>query len=186
MLHKFRLLLTTATLAIFLIACGSETNDNAESTDQALDSVEVQSEEASTTADTSNETQESETDTATEENETVADEAEEDTSETADSKTTESETTEPAEKPVEETTEENKDARFQVAVQKILEATDLNAEDYVFTFENTEDYIEVEVREKTEDEVTPLAGIYRYFPETDEVLISDYLTGEFIPYDDVQ
>jgi len=183
MLHKFRLLITTVALTILLIACGSETNDNAESTDQALDSVEVQSEEAST-ADTNNETTESETDTATEdpaspkeapvEEERVAEAAEESETDSSETETNE------------ETTEDNKDASFQVAVQKILEATDLNAEDYVFTFENTEDYIEVEVREKSEDEVTPLEGIYRYFPETDELLISDYLTGEFIPYDDVE
>jgi len=189
MLHKFRLLLTTAMLAIFMIACGSETNDNAEGTDQALDAVEVQSDDAST-ADTSNETNETEdskADTATEENETaaeVADEPEANASETEtpDSETPDSETTESAE----ETTEENSDESFYIAVERILEATGLNAKDYIFSFEHTTDYVEVELREKTEDEVTPLAGIYRYFPQTDELLVSDYLTGEFIPHENLQ
>lgn len=89
MLHKFRLLLTTASTAILLLACTSETTEDASNEISSTDTAEVQT-----------------TETLDDEND-------------------------------------------------------------------------------SEDEATPLVGLYRYNPETKEVLVSDYLTGEFIPYENL-
>lgn len=70
---------------------------------------------------------------------------------------------------------------LQVALQKLIDVTDLDKEGYSFAFEQTDEYIQLEVREKHED-VAPLEGIYRYMIETDQILFSDYLTGDFVPY----
>ena len=74
------------------------------------------------------------------------------------------------------------DPVYQMALQRLIDVTDLNKEDYSFSFSATEEFIEIETREKV-DEIAPLQGIYRYMLDTDEILHSDYLTGEFIPFE---
>lgn len=91
-------------------------------------------------------------------------------------------TSEVSEQSAEPTLElEEIDPVLQVALKKLLGVTELDKEAYRFSFEQTDEYIQVEVREK-KDEVAPLEGIYRYMIETEEILFSDYLTGDFVPY----
>lgn len=70
---------------------------------------------------------------------------------------------------------------LQVALEELLAVTELDKEAYTYTFEQTAEYIQVEVREKSE-EAASLEGIYRYMMDTGEIFYSDYLTGDFVPY----
>lgn len=74
------------------------------------------------------------------------------------------------------------------AVDRLLAETGLDIEQYTFIFEESEEYIQIIIREKQEDDQAhaPLVGTYRYIPETSEILAQDYLTGAFIPIDEIE
>ena len=74
------------------------------------------------------------------------------------------------------------DLVYQDALHRLLETAGLNKEDYSFSFLESKEFIEIEVREKS-DGVAPLEGIYRYMFSTGEILYSDYLTGDFVPFE---
>jgi len=195
MLHKFRLLLTTASTVILLLACTSETTEDASNEISSTDTAEVQ------TTETLGDENDSEDENKTEDADSTSEQTSEQTSneETIEEVTEEKteEETKTDDSMSEETVEESKDVQTeeitpadldsdeQAALEKVLSVTGLNIEEHTYSFDQTEDYIEVEVREKTEDEATPLVGLFRYNPETKEVLVSDYLTGEFIPYENL-
>lgn len=184
---KFRLLLTTAIVTLLLVACGSEIN-NTLGEKQTEETVEVQATESETApADETNE--EVTKQTATEETSSTEEDVEnsetlEETEETTE--TEETEDSETAEQPSEEVkeTQDNINPLNQKAIEEILEVTDLTIDEYTYRVaDETEEYVEIEIYEKTEQENMPREGVYRYFPETGEILVNDYLTGEYIPYE---
>ena len=75
------------------------------------------------------------------------------------------------------------------ALNQLLRETHLEKEGYSYYFAETDslDYIEIEVRELQEkdSEHESLEGIYRYLIKTEEILVQDYLTGDFIPYEKI-
>ena len=180
MQHKFRLLLTAGIVGMLMTACGSETNDSAEvdgnsiNTDQVLVMEDSTDETETETSSVSEETDQEETGTE----DTVAEEA--DATEDAE----ESEIAEvPAETEEVEETEANIQPIEQTAIDQLVKETKMELENYAFLFDTTEEFVEIEVREQTDAEATPLVGIYRYMIDTEELLVNDYLTGEFIPYE---
>lgn len=190
---KFRLLLTTAIVTLLLVACGSEIN-NTLGEKQTEKTVEVQATESETaSADETNE--EVTKQTATEEtlsteenieNNETSEETEETTKITETEETEDSETAEQPSKEVKET-QDNINPLNQKAIEEILEVTDLTIDEYTYRVaDETEEYVEIEIYEKTEQENMPREGVYRYFPETGEILVNDYLTGEYIPYEDLK
>ena len=75
------------------------------------------------------------------------------------------------------------------ALNQLLLETHLEKDAYSFYFVETDsvDYVEIEVREIREDsEHATLEGAYRYIIETQEILMRDYLTGDFIPYEPIE
>lgn len=76
----------------------------------------------------------------------------------------------------------------QSAVEALVNILDLEIDQHSYLFTHKADYIEIEVRENADDRQAHahLEGIYRYFPVTKEVFISDYLTGDFILYEEYQ
>lgn len=194
---KFRLLLTTAIVTLLLVACGSEIN-NTLGEKQTEETVEVQATESETApADETNE--EVTKQTATEETSSTEEDVEnnetlEETEETTEEKTEteeteETEDSETAEQPSEEVkeTQDKITPLNQKAIEEILEVTDLTIDEYTYRVaDETEEYVEIEIYEKTEQENMPREGVYRYFPETGEILVNDYLTGEYIPYEQLK
>lgn len=191
---KFRLLLTTAIVTLLLVACGSEIN-NTLGEKQTEKTVEVQATESETApADETNE--EVTKQTATEETSSTEEDVEnnetlEETEETTEEKTEteETEDSETAEQPSEEVkeTQDKITPLNQKAIEEILEVTDLTIDEYTYRVaDETEEYVEIEIYEKTEQENMPREGVYRYFPETGEILVNDYLTGEYIPYEQLK
>ena len=73
------------------------------------------------------------------------------------------------------------DPKSQQAINQLLAETGINLEDYIFLFSETDDYIEIDIRESIDSDTTVAVGLYRYNLETNELLVNDYLTGEFIP-----
>lgn len=75
------------------------------------------------------------------------------------------------------------------ALNRLFLETHLEKEEYSYYFVETDslDYVEIEVREirETETEHASLEGVYRYIVETDEILMRDYLTGDFMPYEKI-
>lgn len=172
---KFRLLYLPVLAVFALAACDSETTNNA-----SIEDKNVQEESQVTEVETTEvlaleegtETTESTTDETDVTEETAADASE-------DSEVNDSEDT-----AVEETTVEEAvalDPNSQQAVDQLLAETGIDLEDYVFLFSETEDYIEIDVRESIDSDTTVAVGLYRYNLETNELLVNDYLTGEFIP-----
>lgn len=192
MLHKFRLLLLPALAILFLAACDSETNTIASIEDSSVQEETTVIEEADSEATDSEESIESEESLSEESlSEETAVEETEVLEETETAEITEEPVTKEAEKtPVVEaaTPEETEDLNpnIQEAVNQLLAETSIELENYVFFFTETEEYVEIEVREDIDADATPLVGIYRYILETDELLANDYLTGEFIPFEFVQ
>lgn len=71
------------------------------------------------------------------------------------------------------------------ALNRLLTATHLDREGYTYFFTETDadEYIQMEVRKIQEDsEHASLEGAYRYVIKTEEILMRDYLTGDFIAY----
>ena len=187
---KFRLLLTTAIVTLLLVACGSEIN-NTLGEKQTEKTVEVQATESETaSADETNEevtkqtaTEETSSTEENIENNETSEETEETTEITETEETEDSETAEQPSKEVKET-QDNINPLNQKAIEEILEVTDLTIDEYTYRVaDETEECVEIEIYEKTEQENMPREGVYRYFPETGEILVNDYLTGEYIPYE---
>lgn len=186
MLQKIRLLLTTSLTAILLIACGSDTNKNVSSEESLTDTAEVLATETmSEESDTEDANSKNTSASVTEEDsveegiseEVAIDESavEENFEEVADSADVET-------KIAEEISPDK-----QSAIEGILAVTGLDIEAHTYNVtDTTEDYTQVELYEKTEDEHTTRVDTYRYFPETEEVQVNDYLTGEFIPYETIE
>lgn len=78
----------------------------------------------------------------------------------------------------------------QQALNRLLLETHLEAEAYSFYFTETDslDFIQIEVREikELDSEHASLEGAYRYILESEEILMRDYLTGDFIPYEVIE
>lgn len=75
------------------------------------------------------------------------------------------------------------------ALNQLLFATHLEKDKYSYYFAEIDsiDFIQIEVREVQEDaEHATLEGVYRYMIETEEVLMRDYLTGDFMPYEEIE
>ena len=186
MLQKFRLLFTTSLAAILLIACGSETNENVSGEKSLTDTAEVLATETmSEESDTEDANSENTTASATEEDSVEEDISEEVAIEDSVEEDISEEVADSAD--VETKTAEEISPSKQSAIEGVLAVTGLDIEAHTYNItDTTEDYIQVEIYEKTEDEHTTRVGTYRYFPETEAVQVNDYLTGEFIPYETIE
>lgn len=191
MLHKFRLLLTSILASMILVACGSETNEdqpNVETTDSASE-VQV-SEESNEAVELVDEASTVETTSTTEEEvtkEEITSEAEAiETAQAEEAAEAEAKAAEEAKQLQEAEAEIGLDITEEIAIEKILAVTGLNPENHSFNLFAEADYVEVEIYEKTDEAVTPLVGVYRFIPETEEVLVRDYLNGAFIPYEEAE
>ena len=81
---------------------------------------------------------------------------------------------------------EQLDSNFQTAIEKIISITGIDLENSSFSVEESEEYMEISVYEKTEEQAhTPLQGKYRYMFDSGEILVQDYLTGAYIPIEDL-
>lgn len=170
MLHNFRLLFVTVATSALLVACAGGTNENTSGNGSSLEDVEItQADEAKTLE--SKALPETNTVQAVDEESDVADEVEE-----------EVEVDDTAQEV--ELTQDEIDPVTQLAFEEIIDATGIDKDKHSFIFNQTEDYIELEVREKKDSEATPLVGKYRYHIDKDKVLTMDYLTGEFMPHEE--
>lgn len=177
---KFRLLYLPVLAAFILAACDSETMKDA-SIEEASVQEETQMVESETNEvlalEESNESSESTSEEADEAVEPAQDAPEE------------SEVEEINEVAVEEKVVEEMaalDPNSQQAINQLLAETGIDLEDYIFLFSETEDYIEIDIRESIDSDTTVAVGLYRYNLETNELLVNDYLTGEFIPVEIIQ
>lgn len=174
MLHNFRLLFVTVATSALLVACADGTNENTSGIENPLEGVEI------THADKAEES---------EPNRLLKTEASEDTDELSDIAEEVEVAVEDADQEA-ETVEEIEavleviDPVTQLAFEEIIDVIGIDKEKHSFIFNQTEDYIEIEVREKKDSGATPLVGKYRYHLDKDRVLSMDYLTGEFIPHEE--
>lgn len=183
MLHKARLFFSTVAISLFLVACTDVPAEETTDVDVLEETTETQTSQESEAleAETEKETETSEESSTNEEaeNETTEDtaEAESNSSVEANSSAVENES--------EDAVLESID---QAAIDQFVATTGLNIEDYTFSFEATDQYVEITVYEKQEDEQahTPLSGIYRHMLDSEEILVQDYLTGAFIPYEEAE
>ena len=168
MLHNFRLLFVTVATSTLLVACAGGTNGNTSDNQDSLERMEIVL--ADEAGDSESEVLlEIETADDADELSDIADEVEvtvEDTAEEA------------------ELTQEAIDPVIQLALEEIIDTIGIDKETHTFIFNQTEDYIEIEVREKKDSGTTPLVGKYRYHLDKNKVLSMDYLTGEFIPHEE--
>ena len=172
---KFRLLYLPVLAAFALAGCDSETMKEA-SIEETVIQEEIQNIETETTEVLALEESAESSERTVEE----ADEAEEITQESAEvSEVEELNDTAVEEKVVEELAA--LDPKSQQAINQLLAETGINLEDYIFLFSETDDYIEIDIRESIDSDTTVAVGLYRYNLETNELLVNDYLTGEFIP-----
>ena len=172
---KFRLLYLPVLAAFALAGCDSETMKEA-SIEETVIQEESQNVETETTEVLALEESTESSERSVEE----TDEAEEITQESAEvSEVEELNDTAVEEKVVEELAA--LDPKSQQAINQLLAETGINLEDYIFLFSETDDYIEIDIRESIDSDTTVAVGLYRYNLETNELLVNDYLTGEFIP-----
>ncbi|HZK23607.1 MAG TPA: hypothetical protein VFC62_05835 [Atopostipes sp.] len=172
---KFRLLYLPVLAAFALAGCDSETMKEA-SIEETVIQEEIQNVETETTEVLALEESTESSERSVEE----TDEAEEITQESAEvSEVEELNDTAVEEKVVEELAA--LDPKSQQAINQLLAETGINLEDYIFLFSETDDYIEIDIRESIDSDTTVAVGLYRYNLETNELLVNDYLTGEFIP-----
>ena len=177
MMYRFRMLSATLAASFILVACGNSTNEST-SSDQIL---------SETTEVASTEEKQEDTEKAT----LVKTKALSETTEIEETEKAVEVTDEIAEEVelLAETDAETEDAAdtidpvAQLAMDTITEVTGIDKEAHIFMFNNTDDYIEVEVREKKEEGSSPLIGKYRYMFDSQDILHMDYLTGEFIDYE---
>lgn len=87
---------------------------------------------------------------------------------------------------IEKWTEGLQERLQQQAINRLLGISHLERDGYryYFTDPDSSEFIQIEVREIAEDDAEheSLEGVYRYSIETKEILMRDYLTGDFIPY----
>lgn len=190
MYQKSNLIFTTIVASLLLVACDSGTNENASSNQHIMDSPAITQVETAkdlvaqntnlTESDTTTDIAAEKMNTSSMQNPEPAQEGEE-VSNNPVQEEVQKELQE--EKTVIQPTEPSEltDLQMTQALERILTEAKLDKRLYRFNFEKIEDYIQVEVREKDE-EVAALQGIYRYNSATDEVLHSDYLTGDFVPF----
>lgn len=73
------------------------------------------------------------------------------------------------------------------ALNQLIAVSHLEKEGYSYHFAETAspEFIQIEVREVPEKsfEHTSLEGVYRYLLGTEEILMKDYFSGDFIPYE---
>lgn len=171
MLHKARLLIALSG-TLFLAACvDGPTEDlsmeakSVEITDVQTDANDEDTEEIVTTSETEEEAEEDETVGSTDSIDETAD-------------------LEAAENAL---TVEELDTNYQVAIKQIIEKSNLDAEAFSFAIEETEEHVEITVYEKTEEQAhSPQQGRYRYIFDSGEILGQDYLTGAFIPFEELE
>lgn len=176
MLHKARLLIALSG-TLFLAACVDGPTKNlsmeaksVEITDVQEDANEEDTEEIVTTSETekAEETEEAEADEIVGGTESVDETAELETAENA-------------------LTVEELDTNYSVAIKQIIEKSNLDAESFSFIIEETEEHVEITVYEKTKDQAhSPQQGRYRYIFDSGEILKQDYLTGAFIPFEELE
>lgn len=171
MFDKMLKFLMTSIASLLLVACGAENMEaspnQSEETNQSTELIE--NEGAETESPDSEEVEEEMNGASTEADET--------------------EIAEDAEKENELTANEIQVNNREQALDHLLLETQLDKEDYSFYFVETDssDYIEIEVREiQEDDEHASLEGSYRYMIESGELLMRDYLTGDFIPYSTIE
>lgn len=171
MLHKARLLIALSG-TLFLAACvDGPTEDlsmeakSVEITDVHTDANDEDTEEIVTTSETEEEAEEDETVGSTDS-----------IDETANLEAVES-----------ALTVEELDTNYQVAIKQIIKKSNLDAEAFSFAIEETEEHVEITVYEKTEEQAhSPQQGRYRYIFDSGEILGQDYLTGAFIPFEELE
>lgn len=186
MLHKSRLVFSTMLASMILVACGNETNGDDSSVETTDNASEVQvSEEANEAEELADESSTVEIRSTTEAEATEEDiVGEADAAETAEAE--EVAEAEETERLQETEAEIELDVTQEMALDKILAVTGLNPENHSFNLFAEADHVEVEIYEKTDQAVTPLVGVYRFIPEPEEVFVRDYLTGDFVPYEDAE
>ena len=155
------MLFVTVATSLLLVACTSGTDENTSDNQETLERIEIV---LADEAEVSEPEALSETVDDTDELSDIADEVE---------VTVEDEA---------ESIQEAIDPVIQLTIEKIVNKIGIDKETHTFLFNEAEDYIELEVREKKDTGTTPLVGKYRYHLDKDEILSMDYLTGEFIPY----
>ena len=155
--------------SLLLAACGAETMDAIPNeTEETIESIESESEDTQSTDSV---------------------EVEEEETEVTPSEADESDTTEDPEKEAEIAANELQTNNKEQALNRLLLETHLEKDAYSYYFVETDslDFVEIEVREIQEDsEHASLEGAYRYIIETEEILMRDYLTGNFIPYEEIE
>ena len=161
--HNFHLLFVTVATSLILVACTSGTDESTSSNQDTLERIEIVLADEAEVLEPE-ELPETETIDDTDELSDIADEVE---------VTVEDEA---------ESIQEAIDQVIQLTIEKIVNKIGIDKETHTFLFNEAEDYIELEVREKKDTGTTPLVGKYRYHLDKDEILSMDYLTGEFIPY----
>ena len=172
---KFRLLYLPVLAAFALAGCDSETIKEA-----LIEEIVIQEESQNVETEMTEVLALEESTESSERSVEETDEAEEITQESAEvSEVEELNDTAVEEKVVEELAA--LDPKSQQAINQLLAETGINLEDYIFLFSETDDYIEIDIRESIDSDTTVAVGLYRYNLETNELLVNDYLTGEFIP-----
>lgn len=177
MSYKISKFIMASIASTMLFACGVESEEESEVIiDQEEIVTPIESEEEPETKEIDEVEQDAEiTNSKTEEVEEV-EEANEDT-------TAESVSEEQVETPVVIEVEEVEEK----ALNKLIAETHLEKEGYSYLFSavDSSSFVEIEVMEKTNKEVShvPLDGVYRYLIDTEEILVRDYLTGDFVPYE---
>lgn len=172
---KFRLLYLPVLAAFYLAGCDSETMKEA-----SIEEIVIQEESQNVETEMTEVLVLEESTESSERSVEETDEAEEITQESAEvSEVEELNDTAVEEKVVEELAA--LDPKSQQAINQLLAETGINLEDYIFLFSETDDYIEIDIRESIDSDTTVAVGLYRYNLETNELLVNDYLTGEFIP-----
>lgn len=176
MLRKLHLFTVVVAANFFLLACSTNTEGQATANDHQ---PVTEAEDAEAKDDDNGATE------TTEDSDSEAAEQESEATEDSDSEDSESKT-EPA-KEEKNKIEENSDLA-QLALNALVSETGLKKEDYSFILTGAKDYIEIEVRQKSDDnedkEYMPLEGVYRYIFATKEIQIRDYLTGSFMQFED--
>lgn len=179
MLYKARFFFITFIASVFLMACSTDTIKDTATETTSEESTEVN---ANTNSITNNES--TGTHSTTENTETTED--------TENNNKSENKTeTKAATAIAEDSSEQETDnSAYQDAVDQFIATTGLNIEEYTFSFGETAEYIEISVYEKpAEDEEqahTPLVGNYRYMIDTAEIMVQDYLTDAYIPFEQAE
>ncbi len=178
MSYKIPKFIMASIVSTMLFACGIESEEISEAIDDQDEIITpIESEEEP-------ETKEVEKVEEVEEVAKIANnETEEVGEETKEATTTESVAEEQVETPIVIEVDEIEEK----ALDKLIVETHLEKEGYSYLFlaVDPSSFVEIEVMEKTNKEVNhmPLEGVYRYLIDTEEILIRDYLTGDFIPYE---